>query len=954
MIRKIFIVTLFLFIPAFPQSVNLITPNGGESFNAGQEVTISWTKRSQSEMAYLFYSVDNGTLWNFIAETDKSAFPWIVPHLKKGTDHALIKVGEDAMNFPEVSIDTSDGNFTIKASPPDEYEPNDGFSSASPISIGDSVVKHAIVMGGDSAGFDDDYYKVNLSGGKFTTISIVSYRDQLGFPMVQLFDASKQQIAEGGSVLELNIVQSGIYYLKISYDEAYHFVQWYEYGISILQGNGPSITLITPNGGESFSAEQTVPIKWQANFTQSNIGVQYSIDSGKSWRNAWYDIADSSSPRSYYSWRVPHLKHRTDRALFKVFAQDSTNPAFDVSNGTFTILASPKDAYEPNDNFAIARAVEVGDSAVKNAIVMRSYAYNDSTGIDTSLTDNDFFKVSLQAGKVATISVVDLDHYYTGNDFEDMIMGPVLIRLFDASKNQIGMSFQSLSCNIPQAGVYYFQISSGEGTDYWNRYSLSIFQSDLITLISPNGGENFRTGQKITVSLTADPLLGELSYYYSVNNGKSWNEIGHYQSGSEPWTWTIPALKTRTDQALFKVSRFADSDPLFDVSNGTFTIQAAQPDAYEPNDVMSSAYPIAIGDSVVKNASTCLYSPVDSFMDVDCFKVNLTSGSLVRIRDWVSDADGSGQMPRMDVFGAFGQLFPIPGSIDYNSLCYNQYYNIIRSDVYYIQVWPAGFWGAGNWEKYGLSIKSITTLFTQTSVLDTGAMQFDSSLGVYRSQLIADTAKLTIDFTLNKKYDRQITTMVLVPKDFAPLPDEKAKVKAIAISFDYPTSEQIAADITIPYGFSDLNGYPEESLAVACQDNSASDLWDSVASSIDTVKHQIIVHMPSLRFNFFQVYVKSDGASISNHAKAAPGFEIATNFLSQKQSIVVHLSLPNAANAEMRLYNVQGKCLRKGSFAAGAGSSTFLWNISGLGSGKYFLNTKAGTYHATEAILIMH
>ena len=120
------------------------------------------------------------------------------------------------------------------------------------------------------------------------------------------------------------------------------------------------------------------------------------------------------------------------------------------------------------------------------------------------------------------------------NLFEDMKMGPVTIRLYDASKNQIRADFISLTCKISQSGFYYCQISSEYefssevvvGVDCWNEYTLSIHQCDPITLISPNGGEDYQAGQKITVSVKADSLLGELSYYYSINNGLSWRELG--------------------------------------------------------------------------------------------------------------------------------------------------------------------------------------------------------------------------------------------------------------------------------------------------------------------------------------------------------------------------------------------------------------------------------------------
>ena len=133
-----------------------------------------------------------------------------------------------------------------------------------------------------------------------------------------------------------------------------------QYSLSIQQRDVKDLlTVVSPNGGETFSAGQMVEINWQANPVLGSFKMQYSIDNGVSWRFAWME--PSPSPSTFtsfpevkrYFWRVPHLKHGTDRALFKVISNSANT--YDISNGTFTILASASDVYEPNDNFLSAR-----------------------------------------------------------------------------------------------------------------------------------------------------------------------------------------------------------------------------------------------------------------------------------------------------------------------------------------------------------------------------------------------------------------------------------------------------------------------------------------------------------------------------------------------------------------------------------------------------------------------
>ena len=184
----------------------------------------------------------------------------------------------------------------------------------------------------------------------------------------------------------------------------------------------------------------------------------------------------------------------------------------------------------------------------------------------------------------------------------------------------------------------------------------------------------------------------------------------------------IPALKKRTDQALFKAARHVGYDELFDVSNGTFTIQAAPMDAYEPNNDLSSAYPVAVGDSVVKNASTCKYADFDDLndsLDYDYYKVNLTAGSLVEIRMGFPDTQDIYWISDINLlFETHGGISNVPGSkVRYSRDIFNMSYEITESGVYYIKVYPKFWSSVGSREEYGLSINSIPTLISR-DILD--------------------------------------------------------------------------------------------------------------------------------------------------------------------------------------------------------------------------------------------
>jgi hypothetical protein len=81
---------------------------------------------------------------------------------------------------------------------------------------------------------------------------------------------------------------------------------------------------------------------------------------------------------------------------------------------------------------------------------------------------------------------------------------------------------------------------------------------------------------------------------------------------------------------------------------------------------------------------------------------------------------------------------------------------------------------------------------------------------------------------------------------------------------------------------------------------------------------------------------------------------IKMNYLPHTRSVAVHFSLVKAANAELRMYDIQGKCIKSGSIAAKVGYSTFMWHLGALANGKYFLKMKAGTFYVKESIMIMN
>jgi cytoskeletal protein CcmA (bactofilin family) len=100
----------------------------------------------------------------------------------------------------------------------------------------------------------------------------------------------------------------------------------------------PTVTVGSPNGGETFVGGETATIEWSASDAESgvdHVDIEYSPDDGTSWTTVATDRDDTGS----YDWTVPNVD--SDEVLVRVTATDGTgNTANDTSNGTFTISRS--------------------------------------------------------------------------------------------------------------------------------------------------------------------------------------------------------------------------------------------------------------------------------------------------------------------------------------------------------------------------------------------------------------------------------------------------------------------------------------------------------------------------------------------------------------------------------------------------------------------------------------
>jgi hypothetical protein len=335
-------------------------------------------------------------------------------------------------------------------------------------------------------------------------------------------------------------------------------------------------------------------------------------------------------------------------------------------------------------------------------------------------------------------------------------------------------------------------------------------------------------------------------------------------------------------------------------------------------------------------------------MDPDFYKINFLNSAMVIIRPFAYDSIGNKRV-NIEIYNSS------------NSIVYGPTYNISATGTHYIKVLPGISTEGYSCSRYGISVHTIKKLISQFSIIDSTSTKSAkpdtaTSRNMYTNRTIADKTNITIDlFSEYSWVNDTIETTILSPEDFKPLKEERFKIKTFSIQLPDFRYRQQAVDILIPYESSYLNNQSRSSIAAVYQTYPTYDNWIPITNiSVDTVKKQIRLPMPPFRFSMFQIYSTSDSTSSITIATPARRNGINVFFNPQRKSIITDLSLPKASNAEFRLFDIQGRCLKKANFIASAGFTTHQFQCESLASGKYILYLKAGTYQIRKTVLLMN
>ncbi|MDH3936778.1 MAG: hypothetical protein OEV68_05545, partial [candidate division Zixibacteria bacterium] len=592
----------------------VVNPNGGEVLTVGETVQIQWTYTDGPPGAacecdaFIEFTTDGGTTWITIDPgAPGGTYDWVVPDRPSAT--CLIRV---CCNGPQWICDVSDNFFTIQGPPPSdivltlpEMVADNCDYACIPVTVeGFNGVAGVELHFDYDAGcmtcsdFDLGYLTgatVNCEEG---AVHIIweDFANPLTLPdgetLVSIcFDALSESACPIGFTATSELVDELGDPLAASYNDG---------SLSCTPGAPCVATVISPNGGETWTVGDVVEINWTlvdatpADSFDCPATIDISFDGGATWTNIATNQVGSS-----FNWTV------TDNPSTNCLIRGcccAPDAECDVSDAPFTIQAPQGGCVPPAicldhvDGLDAANKLIAGGSArfhlrvkgdadehggVANGFrvfspdgATWSLTIGDTTGtlgktqFDGGFFINDFSITGMDAD---TIGFGGFRFFSTGlpplfNDIAyTLVIGP--IGAGDAGKNIcLDSAFYPPSGVWKWAGIDIFPNWDGP-----HCYEISGEQQPCtLAVTSPIAGDSLEIGSTWPITWETDC---DCSYTIEVSTdgGANWNAVASGVPGS-PFNWTVP--NSPTEFALVRVC--CDDGSTCDAS-GRFTIYETPP-----------------------------------------------------------------------------------------------------------------------------------------------------------------------------------------------------------------------------------------------------------------------------------------------------------------------------------------------------------------------------------------
>lgn len=290
-----------------------------------------------------------------------------------------------------------------------------------------------------------------------------------------------------------------------------------------------TITVTSPNGGESWVVGSTQTITWNSTGLVDSVRIEYSLDNGASWTTI---VAQTPADGSH-DWAVPDTS--SQETLIRITDADDGSPT-DISDDVFSLLGTALTITSPNGGETwLAGSSQTITWATTGTVEFVTLEYSADNG---STWNNIITNISNTGNYPWTVPAINSNN--------------ALVRVFDASDGE--------PIDVSDA-VFNISMSS-------------------LTLTAPNGGETWTAGSVETIAWNTTGTIDSVALEYSVDGGTTWKDIVSAIENTGSYDWTVP--EDPTEDARVRVSDAEDGTPA-DASAGVFTIIGSTLNVTAPN-----------------------------------------------------------------------------------------------------------------------------------------------------------------------------------------------------------------------------------------------------------------------------------------------------------------------------------------------------------------------------------
>lgn len=464
-------------------NLTLTSPNGGERWLSGTTKAITWTNSSNVANITIEYSTNNGSTWTNIASSVNAAlgtYNWFVANAPGNS--SLIRITDAANAFIQ---DQSDAVFSIKSLT--LTYPNGGeFLQA------DSV-KNILWTSGNITNVKLDYTTNNGTTWFTITNSTPAAPQSYAWTVPGVSTSSAKVRISDADFPSDNIVDESNAVFSIN-----------------------SLSLISPDGGETFAVNSTVPITWNSSASIANLRIEYTTNNGTSWSTV---IASTPAAAKTYAWVVPNT----------------------VSNQVRIRIADAANSFVADTSSAVFSIVTIQLTAPNGGETWQAGSIKNITWLNISSVTN-----------------VALD-YSTNNGSTWNVIA--------ASVNAAAQTYAWTVPNTPTSSALVRVRDVNDATV--NDISNNVFTIQSLQVVSPNGGEILQVGKQYLIQWSA-ANISTVNISYSSDNGTSWSSVATSVNASlGSFAWTVP--NSITVQGRIRVSD-ASNAAVLDISDNSFSI----------------------------------------------------------------------------------------------------------------------------------------------------------------------------------------------------------------------------------------------------------------------------------------------------------------------------------------------------------------------------------------------